>query len=111
LRALGGNLRPFEAFAREPLPPANQPLQPFVIANPRPPSAEQQSDALLALLSYCRNNIRTVSGLLAGMVQGLGIVITGAPASLRDRLTFVEGSAVLVACACARCGHFCHTQP
>jgi hypothetical protein len=91
LRTLGGNLRPFEAFAREPLPSANQPLQPFVIANPRPPSAEQQSDDLLALLSYCRNNIRTVSGLLAGMVQGLGIVITGAPASLRDRLTFVEG--------------------
>ncbi|MBO9309386.1 MAG: hypothetical protein J7551_06345, partial [Chloroflexi bacterium] len=91
LRALGGNLRPFEAFAREPLPPVNQPLQPFVIADPRPPSLEEQSDGLLALLSYCRNNIRTVSGLLAGIVQGLGIVITGAPASLRDRLTFVQG--------------------
>lgn len=91
LRALGGNLRPLEAFAREPLPSDNEPLQPFVIANPRPPSAEQQSDDLLALLGYCRNNIRTVSGLLASMVQGLGIVITGAPASLRDRLTFVQG--------------------
>ncbi len=91
LRTLGGNLRPLEAFAREPLPPANEPLQPFVIANPQAPSAEQQSDAILALLGYCRNNIRTVSGLLAGMVQGLGIVVTGAPASLRDRLTFVQG--------------------
>lgn len=91
LRALGGNLQPLEAFAREPLPPPNAPLQPFVIAQPRPPSPEQQSDALLALLGYCRNNIRTVSGLLASMVQGLGIAVTGAPASLRDRLTFIQG--------------------
>ncbi|RMF52290.1 MAG: hypothetical protein D6749_05410 [Chloroflexota bacterium] len=91
LRALGGNLQPLEAFAREPFPPVHEPLQPFVIAQPRPPSPEQQSDALLALLGYCRNNIRTVSGLLASMVQGLGIVVTGAPASLRDRLTFVQG--------------------
>ncbi|MDW8299748.1 MAG: hypothetical protein RML95_10465 [Anaerolineae bacterium] len=91
MRALGGNLQPLEAFAREPLSPANQPLQPFVIAQPRPPSFEQQSDALLALLGYCRNNVRTVSGLLAGMVQGMGIIVTGAPASLRDRLTFVQG--------------------
>lgn len=91
LRALGGNLQPLEAFAREPLPPPNEPLQPFMIANPHQPSPEQQSDAILALLGYCRNNIRTLSGLLASMVQGLGIVVTGAPASLRDRLTFIQG--------------------
>ncbi len=91
LRALGGNLRVLEGFAREPFPPPNEALTPFVIANPQPPTADQQTDDLLALLGYCRNNIRTVSGLLAGMVQGLGVIITNAPASLRDRLTFVQG--------------------
>ncbi|GAB4549073.1 MAG: hypothetical protein OHK0023_12980 [Anaerolineae bacterium] len=91
LRLLGGNLALFENYAREPFGQGNMPLMPYTIHDPSPPSPEQQNDALTALLGYCRSNVKTVTGLLAGLVQGMGLSIINAPASLHDRITFLQG--------------------
>lgn len=94
IRWLGGNLRLFESWAMEPIP--NFPTQrldlpPFVLENPEPPDAETQTDDLLALIGFTRNKLKVIEGLLAGLIQAMGIGIINAPLSLHDRIGFVQG--------------------
>jgi hypothetical protein len=97
VRALGGNLRYFEAFARAPIPPEQRSDMPlFVMEHVHPPDADAQSADLVALLDYCQQRVRIISGLLAGLIQGMGVAILHAPPTLRDRLTFVQGLLTLL---------------
>ena len=93
LRWLGGNIRLFEGFAREAIPEFATPrtdLPPFVLENPEPPDNDTQTNDILALMDYCKNNLKVVGGLLAALVQAMGLGILNAPLSLRDRITFVQ---------------------
>ncbi len=99
MRWLSGNIRLFEAFAFEPIPQfttVRHDLAPFVLDNLEPPDAETQTNDLLALMDYCKNNLKTVGGLLAGLVQAMGLGIINAPLSLHERLTFVQGLMALL---------------
>ncbi len=99
LRLLGGNIRLFEAFAREPIPRFATPrtdLPPFVLDNPEAADSETQIDDLLSLIGFCKNNTKIVGGLIAGLVQAMGIGVINAPLSLRDRMTFVQGLLTLL---------------
>jgi hypothetical protein len=99
LRALGGNVRMFEAFAKEPIPTfqtLREDLPPFQFDGLEPADAETQTDDLLSLMSFCKNNLKTVGGLLSGLVQAMGIAVLNAPPSLTDRLTFVQGLLTLL---------------
>ncbi len=102
LRSLGGNIRTFEGFACEPIPQFAVPrtdLAPFVLENPQAADDETQIDDLLALLGYCKNNMKIVSGLTAALVQSVGIGVINAPLSMRDRLTFIQGLLTLLPAA------------
>jgi hypothetical protein len=94
LRRVGGNLYLFEPFAKEPIPSfptQRMDLPTFTLDNPHPPSSDTQTDDLLKLITFCKNDLKTVGGLLAGLVQAMGIGIINAPPSLHDRITFVQG--------------------
>ncbi len=99
LRLLGGNIRTFEAFGREPIPQFAAPrddLAPFVLENPEHADAEAQIEDLLSLLGFCKNKSATVGSLLAALVQLMGIGVINAPSSLKDRLTFIQGLLTLL---------------
>ncbi|HVO42284.1 MAG TPA: hypothetical protein VMT34_06665, partial [Aggregatilineales bacterium] len=99
MRALLGNVRVFESFAKEPVPAfASQrtDLPRFVLDPPEPADPDTQADDLIALLGYCKNSLKVVEGLLAGLVQAMGLAIINAPLSLHDRLTFVQGLLTLL---------------
>lgn len=99
LRLLGGNIRTFEAFAREPMPRFAAPradLPLFVLEHPEPADIDTQIDDLLTLIGYCKNNTKVVGGLIAGLVQAMGIGVINAPFSIRDRLTFIQGLLTLL---------------
>lgn len=92
LRALGGNLHLIEPFAGQPIPVEQRnTLSPLSLVNALPPTAEAQIDDMLALMGYCRNSLKVMTGLLAALVQGWGIAVVNAPPALHDRLTFVQG--------------------
>ncbi len=99
IRQLGGNLHLFDKFAGEPFPqfatPRND-LPPFVLNNPQPPDDNTQADDLLALLGFANNKIKLIDGLLAGLIQGMGLSVINAPLSLPDRIAFVQGLLTLL---------------
>ena len=99
LRRLGGNIRVFEAWAREPIPTfegVREDLTPFQFGGLEPADAEAQTEDIFALLKTCKNNFKTVGGLLAGVVQAMGLAIINAPPSLAERLTFIQGLLTLL---------------
>src|SRR5947208_1400297 len=86
-RWLGGNIRVFEAYAREPIPQFTSQrtdLPPFVLDHPEPPDKDAQTDDLLALMGLCKNNLKIIGGLLGALVQAMGLGIINAPSSLHD---------------------------
>lgn len=99
LRAIAGNWTMFSAYAREPIPQYAAPrtdLPPFTLDPPDPPDKDTQTDDLLTLMTYCKNNLKTVEGILAGLVEAMGIGIINAPLSLADRLRFIQALLTLL---------------
>ncbi len=97
VRGMGGNLRAFSPYMRASVALEQRVEHPPLAFNSvTPPTAEAQTDDLLALINYCKGSLKTVSGLLAGLVQGMGLVITNAPRSLEQRLTFVQALLTLL---------------
>lgn len=94
MRRLGGNVLAFRALGLASMPAfasINTALPPFELREPRPPEREEQLDALLDLLLFCHDSLRTVEGLLAAVVQGWPIAIINSPRSFAQRLQFVQG--------------------
>src|SRR5262249_18136925 len=68
----------------------------IVLEDPMPMDAETQTEYLMAIIGYCKNNLKTVGNLLAGLVQAWGLGIINAPLSLSDRVTFGQGLMALL---------------
>lgn len=99
LRWLGGNLHMLEEFVMYPMPilhGVRDDLPPFLFNNPEPPDAETQTDDMLYMLRACKNDTKTVTGILAALIQGVSVGVINAPADLRARLTFVCGLLALL---------------
>jgi hypothetical protein len=99
LRNLSGNIRAFEAFAHEPIPTFNMQrtdLPPYVLRNVGAASGDSQIDDLSLLMSCTKNNLKNISGLLSGLVQGMGIAVLNAPFNLKQRINFVQGLLTLL---------------
>ncbi|HLY29332.1 MAG TPA: hypothetical protein VKQ72_23505, partial [Aggregatilineales bacterium] len=61
MRSVGGNIRLFEAAASEPFPQfTNQQnsLPALVLDSPAPPDANTQTDDLLALINFCKGDMK-----------------------------------------------------
>jgi len=92
VRLMGGNLRCLGSYLRTPIP-VEQRMEtpPVLFSEVSPPTHDQQAADLVALMNACKGNLKTVQGMLAGIVQGMGLVIVNAPAVLDTRLTFIQG--------------------
>jgi hypothetical protein len=94
LRLLGGNVVALRSLAMMEMPSfdiARTNLVPYELRDPRPPSPEEQTDALLNLLLYCNDSFSNVEGILAGLIQGWPLAIVNSPPSLEKRLQYLQG--------------------
>jgi hypothetical protein len=94
LRALGGNVLALKALAMMEMPTFSAMrtnLVPYELRDPRPPTPDEQADALLNLLLYCNDSFSHVESLLAGLIQGWPLAIVNSLPSLEKRLQFLQG--------------------
>jgi len=94
LRAMGGNLKAMMSLVLADMPAYEKQgdtLDTVTLPQVEPQTAEAQIDDILALMSFTRNRTDTIESLLAGIVQGVPIVVQNAPPNLEERVTFVQG--------------------
>ncbi|MBK8027558.1 MAG: hypothetical protein IPK19_40810 [Chloroflexi bacterium] len=101
LRSLGGNLTSLtglSALMDVQMPTYEQVGNtiPPLTFQPAAPFAEDQERALLALLTATRDRMEAVEALLGALIQGVQIVVRGAPNELPRRLAFIEGLLALL---------------
>lgn len=99
LRTMGGNLKALLALVDNPMPvyeTLGDKLPPLEVTHAEPPSNDALLDDLLELMTYTQNRIATIEALLSAIVQGVQIVIQGAPPELDTRTGFIEGLLALL---------------
>jgi len=99
LRAIGGNLKAIIGLAEVQMPPIERPntkLNQLLVDHPEPVSSDQQIDDILDLMSYTHNQIDIIESLLAAIVQGVPLVVQGAPPDLATRVQFIQGLLALL---------------
>ena len=100
LRTVGGNLQALLALVQDTLPVFDrldqQLLDPVALAAPPSLSMAAQVDYILDLMNITRNRIDIIELLLAAIVQGVQLIVQGAPPNLRERVAFVQGLLALL---------------
>ncbi len=99
LRAIGGNLKAIISLAQVQMPAFPKPvskLQQLLVDHPQPISTEEQIDDILELMNDTHNQIDIIESLLAGIVQGVPVVVQGAPNDLETRVQFIQGLLALL---------------
>ncbi len=99
LRPLSGNLELLSRLVMLKLPTYDRlgdTLQPVRFAGVVAPADEPQVDAMLALMTVAHDRLAVVESLLASIVQGVPLVIIGAPGSPTARRGFIEGLLALL---------------
>jgi hypothetical protein len=99
LRSLGGNLTAIRSLVQDKLPTFEKTgeLLPFaMLPQAGIPTAEQQTDSLLSLMSAARDRPNVIEALLAALVQNVLMIIKDAPPELGTRISFVEGLMALL---------------
>ncbi len=99
LRGMGGNLKALMTLVQEQMPVFDKPggsLKPLELAQVDIPSVETQIDEILELMSFTKNKIDTIELLLSAIVQGVPLVVQGAPPELDTRITFIQGLLALL---------------
>ncbi|MEP7291018.1 MAG: hypothetical protein ABI835_04510 [Chloroflexota bacterium] len=99
LRLLGGNLKALMKLVETQMPVYEQvgttiPL--LQLAQAGLPNGAAQETAMLALMTATRDKLDVIEALLAAIIQGVQIIVKGAPADLEQRVAFVEGLLVLL---------------
>lgn len=99
LRALGGNLDVLKQLVETAMPVYDRlgdRLPALGLPQAGPPAAEEQIEHILELMTVTRNQPDIIEVLLAAVVQGVQIVVQGAPAELETRLNLVKGLLALL---------------
>lgn len=99
LRAMGGNLRLFKPFLEAKVPTYSRvgiALDPFIVSEVQPPSAEQEVDDILDLMMFTRNRMNVMEAILGAVVKGMPLVVVNAPPDYESRFTFVTGLLALL---------------
>lgn len=99
LRGLGGNLDALLALIDAPLPTYDRlgdRLPPLALPAAGPPTPSAQVDHILELMTATRNRIDVIQSLLAAVVQGVPVVVQGAPRELTARVALVKGLLALL---------------
>ena len=99
LRGLGGNLDALMLLIDAPLPSYDRlgdRLPPLLLSAAGPPEPRAQIDHILEMMTATRNQIDVIRALLAAIVQGVPVVVQGAPRELAARMTLVKGLLALL---------------
>ncbi len=97
LDQLSENIRCLEPFGMAPiLTFTGDELPAFSLERPDPLDVDQLTEVLKLFAETCKANYKVVGTLLAALIQSMTIRVTGAPASLHERLTFVQGLLALL---------------
>lgn len=99
LRGMNGNLKALMALVQNPMPVFTQTggkLDLLSIDQPETLTSDEQIDDMLSLMTYTKNQMDTIETLLAAIVQGIPVVVQGAPPELEPRLTFIMGLLALL---------------
>jgi hypothetical protein len=99
LRALGGNLTALGTLIQPTLPTFEQtgaPLPLLPLAQAGVPTTDAQERAMIGLMNYTRDRPDVIETLLAALIQGVPIVVVGAPPDRGARAAFIEGLLTLL---------------
>lgn len=99
LRALSGNLRAMQTLIEAQLPvyeTLGDALSPLELLDSGANTTDEQIDNILDLMTFTKNNMKTLTALLSAIVQGVQLVVRGAPAELAPRVKFIEGLLALL---------------
>jgi hypothetical protein len=99
LRGMGGNLKALMKLVQADLPTyghTGNTLPPLELSPSEPTSVQAQIDEILELMSFTKNKIDTIEALLSAIVQGVPLVIQGAPTDLVTRVTFIQAILALL---------------
>jgi hypothetical protein len=95
VRATGGNLRAMGAVLLPEMLPTfemlGDKLPPVELPQTGAPSKEEQIEGILELMTDTNNRMPIIESLLAGIVQGVPMIVVNAPEDLLQRVGFVEG--------------------
>lgn len=98
-RGLGGNIRALMSLLQPKMPIFDRlgdPVPKLLLPAAGPPHSDRQIDAMLALMTACQDKMDRLDQLLAAIIQGVQIVVRGAPNDPRQRADFVEGLLALL---------------
>ncbi len=99
LRAIGGNLKAIIGLAQVQMPGFQKPvgkLQQLLLDHPQIVTSDEQIEDILELMNDTHNQIDIIESLLAGIVQGVPVVVQGAPNDLETRVQFIQGLLALL---------------
>lgn len=99
LRGLGGNLKAMLTLVEDEMPTYSEGEHKLVslgLPQQGAPTQETQIDSILDLMTYTKNRTSTIETLLSAIVQGVQIVVQGAPRDLQQRAGFIEGLLALL---------------
>lgn len=94
VRTIAGNIRALLPLIEKPMPEfamLGDALPPAALPDPTELTTENQVDLLLDLMSYTRNNTRTIEPLLSAIIRNVPLVIQNAPPEGETRATFIQG--------------------
>lgn len=99
LRTLGGSLRALAKLVEPQMPVyetvgATIPL--LQLAQTGLPDKDEQQASMLALMDATKDRMNVIEALLAAIIQGVQIIVKGAPNDLQQRIAFLEGLLVLL---------------
>lgn len=99
LRSLGGNLKALSKLMEMQMPAyetvgATIPL--LQLAQAGAPDADMQEADMLGLMGATRDRLDVIEVLLAAIIQGVQIIVKGAPADIIQRIEFIEGLLALL---------------
>ena len=98
IRVLSGNVTALLPLVQSSMPTydASGSILGLVSFTAEPPTTQQQTSAMLALMTATRDRINTIETLLAGVITATPVLIQGAPPELETRLAAVEGLMALL---------------
>ena len=99
LRSLGGNIEVLKSLIEPQMPTYDRlgdNLPPLDLPQVGPPAPDAQIDDILDLMTYTHNRTQVIESLLAAVVQGVQIVVQGAPPEQEARTGLVKGLLALL---------------
>ena len=99
LRSLGGNLTALATLVETQMPAYEQvgaTIPMLQLAQAGIPDAEAQETSMLALMTATRDRLDVIENLLAAIIQGVQVIVKGAPPDLTQRIGFIEGLLALL---------------